>query len=180
MAKIDVITMDDLWKENINGYFPFLLEIYNPDIVWDDVNKNTYGQKDCYLRLICDETSVVYKGERYLPCAFSFAMPETDGTKIGNASISISALDYRVRKLLNSIRIPSEVKVVAMFAKANKENEEDGFIFKFKELESYTFRMEMAECNRTVAKFTLLAQQRLDGDTPYDVATPDRVPATKG
>jgi hypothetical protein len=107
-------------------------------------------------------------------------MPETDGTKIGNASISISALDYRIRKLLNSIRVPSDVKIVAMFAKVNKEKEEDGFIFKFKELESYTFRMEMAECNRTVAKFTLLAQQRLDGDTPYDVATPDRVPATKG
>jgi hypothetical protein len=30
-----------LWKENIDGYFPFLMEIYNPDIVWDETNKNS-------------------------------------------------------------------------------------------------------------------------------------------
>lgn len=189
MTHIDVITQEDLWKENIDGYFPFLLDIYNPDIKWTDEEKSAYGQDDCYLRLICDECRVKYNGKTYLPCAFNFSMPETDGQKIGNATLSISALDYRVRLMLSLIRIPCEVSVVAMFAKSKKAKIVDGqevidenakMIFTYKKLESFTFKMETAESNKTTAKFTLMARNSLQGDIPYDIATPDRVPATSG
>ena len=76
MTHIDVVTQEDLWKQNIDGYFPFLLDIYNPDIKWTEEEKTAYGQKNCHLRLICDECRVVYNGEIYLPCSFSFTPPE--------------------------------------------------------------------------------------------------------
>lgn len=189
MTHIDVVTQEDLWKENIDGYFPFLLDIYNPDIKWSQEEKNAYGQKNCHLRLICDECRVVYNQETYLPCAFNLAMPETDGQKIGNATLSISALDYRIRLMLSSIRIPCEVTVVAMFAKTKKVKVVDGeevhdengaFIFSYKKMESFTFKMETAEANKTTAKFVLMPRNSLQGDIPYDIATPERVPATSG
>ena len=182
MTHIDVITKDDLWRENIDGYFPFLMEIYNPDIAWSDNDKERYGQDNGYLRVICDDNRVTYNGKVYLPSSFTFAMPESDGTKIGNSSLNISALDYRIRKMLGTIRCPCEVKVVALFAKVKKQGdkEEGGYIFKYKKMESFLFKMEMADCNKITAKFTLLSQHAAQGDCPYDVATQDRVPATKG
>ena len=189
MTHIDVITQEDLWKQNIDGYFPFLLEVYNPDIKWTEEEKAAYGQDNCYLRLICDECRVVYDGRTYLPCAFNFSMPETDGQKIGSASLSISALDYRIRLILSMISVPCEVAVVAMFAKTKKAKVVDGdevpdengkFIFSYRKMESFTFRMETAESNATTAKFNLVPRNSLQGDVPYDIATPDRVPATSG
>lgn len=171
---IDLFTMNEFFQSNIDGYLPILLEIKNPDIVWEE----GYGQDNGYLRLIADENKVTYKGHTWLPCAFDFTPPELDGSKIGTASISISAIDARVRILLRSIRIESEVSVIAAFNKIEKDNS-GKFIYKFIPLETTKFIMSSASSNNTIATFNLTYETSLNQNVPFDVATQDRVPAVK-
>lgn len=179
MTHLDVVTMKSLWDKNTDGYLPILLEIYNPDLSWTDTEKKVYGQEDCYVRFIADECKVVYKGKTYLPCAFTYQLPETDGTKIGNASISISAIDSRVKVLLRSIILPSEARVTALFGKQEKDGG-TGFIYKFVELNSISFTINTASSNGTTATFNLEYDRSLQQNVPYDKATRERVPATQG
>lgn len=177
---VDVITMAELWKKDIDGYLPVLLEIYNPDITWTEEEKSVYQQDDCYIRFISDESKVIYKGKTYLPCAFDFNPPEMDGKKVGGASITISALDSRVKRLLRSIKIPSEVRIVSLFAKTQKNGTTGKFIYKFAELNTSPFKMSSASSNKTTATFDLQFGKNMTQNVPYDMATPDRIPGTKG
>ena len=177
---LNVITLEDLWKQNIDGYLPVLLEIYNPDIAWTEEEKQVYGQEDSYIRFISDASKVVYKGKTYLPCNFTFSAPEVDGKKVGTASITISAIDVRVRKLLRSIKVPSMVTIVSVFAKSEKDNDSGKFIYQFAELNTKPFKMNSASSNRTTATFSLVFGKNMAQNVPYDMATPDRVPGAKG
>lgn len=179
MSHLDVVTIKELWDKNTDGYLPILLEIYNPDLSWTTAEKTAYGQEDCYVRFIADENKVVYKGKVYLPCAFEYQPPETDGSKVGNASITISALDTRVKRILRSIMLPSDVKITATFGKQEK-NENTGFIYKFVELNSISFTMNTASSTSTTATFNLEYDRSLQQNVPYSKATRDRVPATQG
>ena len=176
---VDVITMTELWQQDIDGYLPVLMQIYNPDISWTQEEIDSYGQENSYIRLIADESRVVYKGKTYLPCAFDFTPPEIDGKKVGVASITISALDSRVKKLLRTIKVPSTVTIVSVFAKTRKD-ESNNFIYSFAELNTRPFKMSSASSNKTTATFNLSFGKDMTQNIPYDVATPDRVPGTKG
>lgn len=177
---VNVVTLTELWKQDVDGYLPILMEIYNPDISWSAEEIAAYGQENCYLRLIADESKVVYKGKTYLPCAFDFNAPEVDGKKVGSASISITALDSRVKKLLRIIKLPSDVRIVSLFCKVSKDNNTGKFIYKFSEFNSTPFKMSSASSNKTTATFNLTFGKNLSQTIPYDIATPDRVPSTKG
>lgn len=177
---MDVITMTELWKQDIDGYLPVMMEIYNPDIKWTTEEQESYEQENSYIRLIADESRVRYKGKTYLPCSFDFTPPEIDGKKIGTASISISALDVRIRKLLRTIQIPSEVRIISLFSKTEKDGTTGAFIYKFTELDSTPFKMSSASSNKTTASFNLQFGKNMTQNIPYDIATPDRVPGTRG
>lgn len=177
---VDVITMTELWKQDIDGYLPVLMEIYNPDISWTPEEKTAYGQEDSYIRFIADESRVIYKGKTYLPCAFDFTPPEIDGKKVGVASVSISALDSRVKRLLRTIKIPSTATIVSVFCKTERDQGSGNFIYQFSELNTRPFKMSSASSNKTTATFNLSFGKDMTQNIPYDVATPDRVPATKG
>lgn len=175
---LDVITINDLWQKNVDGFLPVLMDIYNPDIVWSEDEKAAYNQEDSYLRVIADENKVVYKGKTYLPCAFTYSPPEIDGKKVGSASISITALDSRVKKMLRTIKLPSEVLVVSMFAKVSRDSGSP--VYKYHELSSKPFKMSSASSSKTTATFNLTFGTDFGSNVPYDVATQDRVPGTGG
>lgn len=177
---LNVATMTDLWKQNIDGYLPVLMDIYNPDIVWTQKEKNAYAQEDSYIHLIADTNKVIYKGKTYLPCSFDYTPPELDGKKVGGASISITALDSRVKKLLRSISLPSEVNIVSLFCKIQKEGSSGAVIYKYIEMNSKPFVMKSASSTKTTATFTLAFSKDMTRAIPFDVATIDRTPSTKG
>ena len=176
MTNIDVVTMQDLWKKDSEGYIPILIDIYNPDIGWTDEERSVYGQINGHLRFISDENKVIYKNAVYLPCAFDYTPPDTDGKKIGAATISISAIDSRVKKMVRTIKTPSEVNVVAMFAKIKRTNGKT--TFKFAEMKSASFWMTAASSNKATATFNLSFDRALSQNVPFDMATSDRVPGT--
>lgn len=177
---LSVVTMQDLLQENIEGFMPILIDIYNPDISWTEEEKQVYKQDNAHFRFICDDNTVVYQGKTYLPCSFEYVPPESDGSKIGNASVSITALDHRVRELLRKIRTTSEFSIVAMFVKINKDPNEKKFVYKYKEIKSAKFKMSVANLNTTTATFNLAFDRALSQSIPYDTATSERVPSTKG
>lgn len=173
----------ELNAQNINGSFPVMIEIYNPDIYWGEVvnrdnNETEYEQENCYLRLISTDTKVIYNNHTWIPCNMEFTPPEVDGAKIGTASLTMSSIDARVKLILRSLKIPSTVKAVALFAKVKKDNSK-GFIYKFIKLNGKEFTMETASSNTSTATFNLVFNKALQQSIPYDVATPDRTPAAK-
>lgn len=170
--KIEVAALEELWKQNTNGHLPVLLEIFNPDLKWND---NSYEQENMYLRVIDDSNPVVYKGKRYLPCCFSYTPPEEDGKTIGQSSISISALDSRIVQMLRSIELPCEVTVMAMFAK--RQNENGNTTYKFIPLDNLKTKMLSASYNATTAQFNLTFKDVLKLNVPRDVATKDLLPS---
>ncbi|MBO7715787.1 MAG: DUF1833 family protein [Methanobrevibacter sp.] len=162
---LQTVTMEEIWKSQSDGYLPCLLEIFNPDIKWSD---NSQGQENTYLRVISDTNSVVYQGKRYLPCKFELTMPEEDGKKIGNATITISAIDSRIVQMLRSTEIQCEVNVKAFFAKK-------GNTFKFLPLDSIKAKMPSASYNRSTATFNLVFKDVLQVNVPSEMVTQDKV-----
>lgn len=157
--QIDAVTANELWSETTDGHIPGLLEIYNPDIHWGD---GSFEQEDMYLRVINDTNAVRYKGKKYIPCGFSFKPPAEDGSKVGAGTITISNLDSRVQQMIGSIKIPSDVKVVAMFAKPN------GNKYVFREISTWNFGMENANANRSTATFNLIIDDVYQLNVPRD------------
>ena len=162
--KIDTMTLEEIWAQETDGHIPVLLEIYNPFILWG-ANKGN-EQDDCYLRVINDSNSVIYKGKRYIPCGLSFKAPQEDGTKIGPASITISALDSRIQQMLEQIRNVSDVTVTAAFIKMKTENGHE--IMKFRELSKWKFQMETGNANRSTATFNLVGNGVYGLNVPRD------------
>lgn len=162
---LQTITMEEIWKSQSDGYLPCLLEIYNPDIKWTD---NSLEQENCYLRVISDTNSVVYKGKRYLPSRFNFQMPEENGKQIGSANLSISTIDARVIQILRSIDIPCEITIKAFFAKK-------GSVIKFNPLDSITMIAPSVTYNRLSAQFNLVFKDTLSINVPAEIATKDKL-----
>ncbi len=164
---IQTVAMEEIWKSQSDGYIPALLEIYNPDIKWND---DSLGQENCYLRVISDTNAVVYKEKKYLPCKFNFTMPDEDGKKIGNAQLTISTIDSRVIQILRSIEMQCDITLKAYFAKTGSK-------IKFYPLDELKATLPSVSYNRATATFTLAFKDIMNINCPADVATQDRLPS---
>jgi hypothetical protein len=163
--------MKELYSQNMDAFLPVLIEIYNPDLVWDGLD----GMSDGYLRLINDTEDVIYKGIKYLKSSITFSLPETDGKTIGNGSVSICDIDHRVTLILRSVKIKCTLKLVAVFAKWDGEGSSKKLYFY--PLSNYKFIMETATYNGKTASFPLIAYKSLSLNVPRDSATRDMFPA---
>lgn len=164
---IQTVALEEIWQKNIDGFMPVLLEIYNPDLKWAD---GSTGQDNMYLRVINDSNAVKYRGKQYIPCAFTYTPPEKTGKSIGQAEISISAIDSRVMQMLRSVEVPCEVTVVAGFVK----NEST---YKFIPLDRLKATVGSASYDRTTARLSLTYKDVLTLNVPKDTVTKDMLPA---
>ena len=169
---IQTIAMEELWKQNTNGYIPVLLEIYNPDIKWED---NSLEQENMYLRVINDSNPVIYKGKKYIPARFEFAPPEENGKSVGNAIIQLSAIDTRVVQLLRSIELQCDMTVMAFFAKVESAN--NGIVYKFLPLENFHSKLSSSSYSRISAQLQLSFKDVLKLNVPRDTATRNYLPS---
>lgn len=169
---IQVVALEEIWKQNSEGHIPVLLEIYNPDLKWND---NSLDQENTYLRVIDDSNAVVYGGKKYIPARFEYTPPEENGKNIGQASIVLSAIDGRVDQMLRSIELPCEVTVMAVFAKGTMANGRT--IYQFYPLDNLKTTMNAATYNKTTAQLTLVYKDVLKLNVPRDKATKDQLPS---
>ncbi len=165
--KIQTIAMEEIWKSNSDGYLPVLIDIYNPDIKWND---ESLGQEACHFRAISDTNAVVYKGKKFLPCSFNIKMPDEDGEKLSNATITISTIDTRITQVLRTIDMQCEVNIEAFFAK-------NGNKIKFMPLDSLKAIIPSANYNRSTATLQLVFKDVLQMNVPAEQATKDKLPS---
>ncbi len=176
MKNIQTVAMEELWKDDTDGHIPVLMEIFNPDIKWSDEKSE---QENMYLRVIDDSNPVIYKGKKYLPCKFNYTPPEENGKNIGQASITLSAIDTRIVELLRSCQLECEVTVVAAFAKkvTVNENNEERTTYRFYPLDELKAKMQTASYSRTTAQLNLVYNDVLKLNVPRNIATKDKLPA---
>lgn len=169
---IQTVAMEEIWKQYTDGHVPVLLEIFNPDIKWDD---GSLEQENMYLRVIDDSNPVKYKAKRYLPARFTFTPPEEDGKTVGRASITLSAIDSRVTQMLRSIELQCEVTVMAAFAKA--VSDKGKVTYKFFPLDYLKAKLPTASYDRITANLNLVFKDVLQLNVPRDKATKDQLPS---
>jgi len=168
--------MEELWKEDTDGHIPVLMEIFNPDIKWADGSDE---QENMYLRVIDDSNPVIYQGKKYLPCKFNYTPPEENGKNIGEASITISAIDTRIVEILRSVQVECDVTVVAAFAKKTTVNEggQEVTTYRFFPFDELKAKMQSATYSRTTAQLSLVCKDVLKLNVPRNIATKDKLPS---
>jgi len=167
---IQTVALEELWKQNTSGHIPVLLEIFNPDIKWED---NSLEQENMYLRVIDDTNAVVYRGKKYLPAKFNFTPPEETGKTVGQSTITLSAIDDRVVQMLRSIELQCDVTVMAMFAKETTASGKS--TYKFLPLDNLKTRMPNATYDRITAQLNLAYKDVLKLNVPRDKATKNQL-----
>lgn len=170
--RIDTTTIEELYKENKSGHIPVLLDIISDEIIWDDNYKN---QENGHMRLINSDTAVMYNGNKYLPAYFSCSLPQEDGKKIGNASITISAIDQRIIQIIRSITQQPKCVIESVYAKM--KTEDDHTVFVFKKLNKYEFAMSSVSWNESTADWTLVFDPAMQINVPKDKGSIMRNPA---
>lgn len=161
-ANIETVTLQELFNGTSDGEIPILIDIYHPDIVWED---ESTGQEQEHLRLINNNLSVKYDGKKYLPSHFSFVLPGVDGKKIENSSITISAIDKRVVDVIRSIKDRPVCTVEAFYTKLSDTR------FSFSKLYKFKFQMSSVSWNGVSAKWELIADPANNVNLPRDLAT---------
>lgn len=163
---IETATLEELFSSSTEGSIPVLIDIKHDAIVWSDD-----AQEDGHLRLINSTTAVKYKGNKYLPCVFTFVPPSEDGSKISGASITISSIDTRVIQMIRRIPSPPIAVIEAFFSKISDTE------FMFSKLYHYEFQFNTVTWDNTTAKWNLVFDPTMETNVPKDLATPSRCPA---
>jgi hypothetical protein len=166
---INTIALEEIFKQNADGFLPLLIEIYNPDIYWGD---NSSEQEDTYLRIINDTVKIRYDGKLYLPCCFEFEPPEENGKSLGTASLSVTSLDSRIPQLLGMCEIPCEITIKAVFAKVDENSK-----YIFYPIEKWKFKANVATCDATKATLTLSNDTFMTTNLPRDLAMQNQFPS---
>ena len=165
---IEAATLEDLFSKDLQGYLPILVDIEDDGIIWE--TKDAYDE-DGHLRLVSGNVPIMYEGKKFRPAVFTFEQPQEDGTKVGNTSITISAIDKRVVEIIEQIENPPIVNVVAAYAKINEEE------VAFSKIYHYRFQMGSVQWDGVTAKWNLMFDSAMNQNMPVDLATESRCPA---
>lgn len=165
--KIESATIAELLRPDTDGSIPVLLDIYHKDIEWGDLDNE---QEAGHLRLINANYSVKYNGHSYMSSVFTFSPPQEDGKKVGNANITISAIDKRIIEIIRSVSSKPVATIEAFFVKNDNE-------VSFSRLFNYEFEMTSVSWDGISAKWNLVFDPVSILNIPRDLATQARCPA---
>jgi hypothetical protein len=92
-------------RQRTAASFPFLIKIdyYDPD------SKSTKT-----LHYTNATENITYGADNYLAAAFSVQPPERDGAKIGDATLTISAIDQVLIEKIRATQIPAKLRFIAV------------------------------------------------------------------
>lgn len=163
---IESITLQELFAQDTDGNIPILLDIQSDEIFWED-----QAQENGHLRVVNNNVAVMFEGKKYLPAFFSFDQPSEDGTKVGDTSITISAIDQRVIEIIRSITQKPIAVIDALFTRI------DDAKIMFSKLYHYRFQMSDVTWDGVSAKWKLTFDPAMALNVPVDEAIETRVPA---
>jgi hypothetical protein len=124
-------------RKRTHAKFPYLIEITHPD----------YG----VFRYANADEMVMCDGNNYQPATFSIQPPERNGGKIGNASLSISAVDQFWIEKIRGTQKPADIRFIAVIV-YDKDNGE----VVVEPLEENRFTLRKASWNETAITWEMI------------------------
>lgn len=171
---IQTMTLKELFASTTDGTFPILIDIQSDQIVWNySGNESDYRhrQENHHLRLINSNAAVVCNGYLYEPAVFTCEMPSEDGSKVGNMSITISAIDQRIIEIIRSITSKPSAFIDSFFTKISDSQ------YIFSKMYHYEFQMTSVTWDNVTAKWNLVFDPSMQVNVPRDTGTALRCPA---
>lgn len=168
------MTLKELMSSSTVGTFPVLIDIQSEQIQWNYDRSETdprHRQEHGHLRLINSNAAVVYNGCLYEPAVFNCELPSEDGSKVGNTSITISAVDQRIIQVIRSITSKPTAYIESFFTKISDTQ------YVFSKMYHYEFQMTSVTWDRVSAKWNLVFDPSMQVNVPRDTGTALRCPA---
>jgi len=136
--------------------FPCLIKISHPE----------YG--DMYFANSSE--SILYNGDIYNAASFSVQPPSVEGAKIGNATLTISAIDQFWIEIIRVTQIPAELRFIAAIV-----YDESG-VMGIEALEENSFTLRAANWNEISISWEMSFDERMNFIITSIKCTPMTVP----
>jgi hypothetical protein len=164
-------TIEELHSRHTDGTFPVLIDVQHDYILWSKEMLDSGKYENGHLRLINDPRGVVYQGFYYSPAAFVFSPPSDDGKVEGNASITVSAIDATMYKIIQNMTSPAVAHITTVFEKVSLNE------VVFTPIQSIVMEMRAVEWDKLTAKWKLNKDPVLSLNIPRDLGTVQRCPS---
>ncbi len=129
--------------------FPYLIKITHPD----------YPAGIFYANASED---ITYDGNIYNRATFSIQPPDRDGSKIGDATLTISAIDQVWIEKIRNTQIPAKLEFIAALVY------EEGAISGIEPLEQNSFTLRSVSWNETTITWQMSFDENMAVNVPID------------
>jgi hypothetical protein len=147
-------------RMSTHAKFPYLIKI---------TNYIDYETAEIYRYANADE-DITYGGEVYHASIFSIDPPKKDGSKIGEAALSISAVDQQWIIKIRTTQIPASIQFVATIVY------NDGNISGVEAIEEMDFALRGAQWNQDTISWSMSFDENMAILVPPDKATAQKAP----
>ncbi len=135
---------------NTPAKFPFLIKIEHED------------DKDFPMRFVNSDKDVTYEGEIYYAASFAIDPPDRNGSKIGDATLTISAIDQFWIQKIRENQKPATITFKAVIQMDNNGVEQ------IETLEEIDFTLRAVRFNEYSITWTMLFDENLSINIPCD------------
>ena len=129
--------------------FPYLIEITHPEY-----------PPMCYANASED---ITYDGKIYYSASFSIQPPESDETKIGDATLTISAIDQIWIEKIRATQKPAQIRFIAVIVYEN------GIVKGVEPLEDNSFTLRAASFNEVSISWSMSFDENMAIEVPCDI-----------
>jgi len=91
-------------SQRVAAEFPYLIKIHHPDIHSPDYYEMFFANSS---------ENITYKDDIYIAASFSIQPPDQDGSKIGDATLTISAIDQFWIEKIRETQTPARLQFIA-------------------------------------------------------------------
>jgi hypothetical protein len=131
----------EIARRNTQAKFPLLIEITS-----DDIGSLHYANSD---------QDIIYEGDIYYASIFALEPPDKDGDKIGNARITISAIDQEWIYRIRSTQKPARLRFIAVIIYGDNGN------YQLEKLEENSFTLRSASWNEIAISWDLIFDENM-------------------
>jgi hypothetical protein len=131
----------EIARRATQAQFPFLIEITH-----EDMGPFYYANAD---------EDIDYDGKTYLSAVFSLQPPDRDGSKIGDAQLTISAVDQQWILKIRSTQKPAKLRFIAAMV-----CQKDGSVW-IEPIEENAFTLRAASWNETAIVWNLVFDENM-------------------
>lgn len=158
---MNALAKQRLARLDTQAKFPYLVEI-----TYYDNNKTAE-----VMRYANCEENITFEGNVYQASLFSLSPPEIKQDSIGNASITISAIDQKWVERIRNTKYRAEIRFIAVIVY------DDNGERQVENMEDYNFILTSAEWDDVAIKWTMVFDEGFSLIMPCDTATSQKVPA---